>query len=81
MEEYKTKGVCCRKISFEIEDDKIKEVHFEGGCHGNLVAISRLVQGMEAAKAAEILTGVDCGGRGTSCTDQFAIALKEHLAK
>lgn len=74
---YKTKGTCAREISFEIENDKIKEVHFVGGCDGNLKAISSLVKGMKVEDAIERLEGIDCRGKGTSCGDQFSAALKE----
>ena len=32
---YKTKGTCSREISFDVVDNKITNVHFEGGCSGN----------------------------------------------
>ncbi|MCL2015828.1 MAG: TIGR03905 family TSCPD domain-containing protein [Defluviitaleaceae bacterium] len=80
MQEYKTTGVCCRRILFDLKDDKIHGVQFEGGCAGNLAAISKLVEGMNAQQAIETLSGIDCGGRGTSCSDQLAKALTESLA-
>ncbi len=33
--EYTQKGVCSQKITFEIEDNKVKSVRFYGGCSGN----------------------------------------------
>ncbi|MBE6050795.1 MAG: TIGR03905 family TSCPD domain-containing protein [Clostridium sp.] len=74
---YKTKGTCAREISFEIENNMIKEVNFIGGCDGNLKAISSLVKGMKVEDAIERLEGIDCRGKGTSCGDQFSCALKE----
>lgn len=76
---FKTKGVCARTISFELEDGIVTDVSFMGGCNGNLKAISKLVNGMEANKVIDILRGNDCGGRGTSCADQLAIALEEAI--
>lgn len=76
---YKTKGTCSRSISFDIVDGKMHNVSFEGGCPGNLKSISALVEGMEAAKVAELLSGITCGNRPTSCGDQLAQAIKEHL--
>ena len=32
---YKTQGVCSREISFEVENNKLKNVKFVGGCAGN----------------------------------------------
>ena len=33
--EYKTRGVCSRKITFSVEDGKVCKVAFDGGCNGN----------------------------------------------
>ena len=41
---YIPTGVCPQKITFDIEDNKVKNVVFTGGCHGNLQAISKLVE-------------------------------------
>ena len=73
---YVPRGVCSRLIELEIEDDVIKSCRFMGGCHGNLQGIGKLVQGMDVNDAIEKLEGIDCGGRGTSCPDQLARALK-----
>ncbi|MFI3321898.1 MAG: TIGR03905 family TSCPD domain-containing protein [Rikenellaceae bacterium] len=73
---YTTSGVCSKKINIEIENDTIVNVKFEGGCQGNLSGISRLVKGKKIDEIAELLSGVDCSGRGTSCPDQLSIALK-----
>ena len=72
---YKTKGVCSRNIHFNIENDVIQSVHFEGGCEGSLVGISQLVTGMNAKDAAQRLKGIGCGRKGTSCPDQLSKAL------
>ena len=77
--EFITSGVCARKINFDIVDGKVKNVSFLGGCNGNLKAISKLVEGMEATKVIEILKGNTCGYKSTSCADQLAIALEEAL--
>lgn len=71
------KGVCSRKISFEIQDDLIFNVKFIGGCPGNLEAISRLVEGMPVEKVVGLLKGVRCGTKTTSCSDQLAQALEK----
>ena len=75
--QYRPKGVCSQSIDFDIEDNKVKNVSFVGGCNGNLQGISLLVEGMEASKVIEILKDIDCNGRGTSCPAQLARALKE----
>lgn len=76
---YIPRGVCSRMIEVEIEDDIILSCNFIGGCSGNTQGVSRLVIGMDANDAIEKLEGINCGGRGTSCPDQLATALKEAL--
>ena len=76
---YQTKGTCSREIIFEIEDGKVLNVEFIGGCNGNLKAIGRLVEGKDAKEISEILAGNTCGMKGTSCADQFSKALKAAL--
>ena len=78
--EYTPKGVCSRKISFDLEDGIIRNLEFVGGCNGNLKAISKLLEGQDAAHAADILEGNDCMGKGTSCADQLSKAIREALA-
>lgn len=58
----------------------MKSVSFDGGCNGNLKAISKLVAGQKASDVADILEGNTCGLRSTSCADQLAKALRAHLA-
>ncbi len=79
--EYTTKGVCSKQITFDIEDGKVKNVVFYGGCNGNLKAIGKLVEGKSAEEINEILAGNTCGFKGTSCADQLAKAVMEALAK
>lgn len=76
---YIPRGVCSRKIEFDIEDGKLRNVRFTSGCNGNLKAIGLLLEGQDAAYAARLLRGNDCGGRGTSCADQLARALEQAL--
>ena len=78
---YTPNGVCSKAISFSLEDGKIYDIKFFGGCPGNLLAISKLLQGTDASKLVEVLKGNDCGGRGTSCADQLAIAVEQALAQ
>jgi len=78
---YRTRGVCSRMINIAVEDGVITEVKFVGGCNGNTQGISALIRGMKVDEAISRLDGIDCGGRGTSCPDQLAHALKEILAK
>ncbi len=75
--EYTTKGTCSRSILFDIEDGKIKNVQYIGGCNGNLKGIGSLVEGMEIDEVIARLEGISCGGKPTSCPDQLATALKQ----
>ena len=75
---FTPKGVCAMQIDFDLEDGKLHNVRFTGGCNGNLKAIGKLVEGKEAGEVADILRGNICGVRGTSCADQFARAIDEH---
>jgi uncharacterized protein (TIGR03905 family) len=79
MYEFKTNGVCCKLITFDITDGKLRNVAFKGGCNGNLKAVGALVEGMDAAEAAKRLRGICCENRGTSCGDQLARAVEAHL--
>lgn len=74
---YKPEGVCSYKMIIEVEEDTIKKVTIEGGCVGNTVGVSRLVEGMKIEEAIKRLKGIQCGYKGTSCPDQLAIALEE----
>ena len=75
--EYKTKGTCSQMIFFEIEDNKLTNVQYIGGCNGNLKGISALVEGMDVDEVIARLEGTKCGMKDTSCPDQLARALKE----
>ena len=79
MFEYAPQGVCSRKINFDIIDGKLHNVRFTGGCPGNLIAISKLVEGKDAKEVATLLEGNQCGMRGTSCGDQLSKAIKSFL--
>ncbi len=72
---FSPRGVCSIQIDFDIEDGKLHNVQFIGGCNGNLKAIGRLVEGKDAKEVAEILRGNTCGMKGTSCADQLARAI------
>ena len=76
---FSPRGVCAMKIDFDIEDGKLYNVKFTGGCNGNLKAIGKLVEGKDAKEVAEILRGNDCNMKGTSCADQLARAIDEKL--
>lgn len=79
--EYKTKGTCSQMIFFEIEDNKVHNVSYMGGCNGNLQGISKLVEGMDVDEVIRRVEGIHCGMKPTSCPDQLATALKQAKEK
>jgi uncharacterized protein (TIGR03905 family) len=81
MKTYKinTNGVCAMQISFSLEKGNIYNVQFIGGCPGNTVAISKLVEGTNAQRVVDLLKGNDCDGKGTSCADQLARGVEKAL--
>lgn len=76
---FQPSGVCSKLITFGLEDNKLHNVKFSGGCPGNTAAIGKLLEGVDANKAISILKGNDCGGRGTSCADQLTKAVEQAL--
>ena len=76
MYQFKTKGTCSQMIYFDLEDNKVKNVEFLGGCNGNLKGIGKLVEGMDGDEVISRLDGITCGMKSTSCPDQLAKALK-----
>ena len=81
MYQYKTKGTCSQMIYFDIEDGKVKNVEFVGGCNGNLKGIGQLVEGMDVDTVISRLEGTTCGMKPTSCPDQLATALEKLVAE
>jgi len=79
--EYDPKGVCSYHYTIEIDEtnDTIKSCKVFGGCAGNLLGISKIITGMNVKDVIEDFEGVDCHGKGTSCPDQIAKALKSYL--
>jgi len=74
-------AVCSRQIDIMIDGDVVRAVQYTGGCNGNTQGLAALVAGMKVKDVVSRLEGIDCGGRGTSCPDQLARALKQLTAK
>lgn len=74
---YKPEGVCSKEMIVEIENDIIKSVKIIGGCPGNTVGVSTMVEGRKIDEVIKKLKGIPCGFKGTSCPDQLAKALEE----
>ena len=75
---FATQGSCAKVIDFEIEGELVTAVKFIGGCSGNLQAVSRLVAGKSCTDVIDLLHGIQCRN-GTSCPDQLAQALSQHV--
>ena len=76
--EYIPKGVCSIKMLFEIEENIIKNLEIIGGCPGNTAGVALLVRGRTIDEVINMLKGIPCGRRGTSCPDQVSTALEEY---
>ena len=76
---YEPNGVCSREMIVDFDGNTKKKVKIVGGCAGNTVGVSRLIEGMNIDEAIRRLKGIPCGIKGTSCPDQLAKALEEYL--
>lgn len=72
---FTPRGVCTNKIEFDLEQNQVHNLVFTAGCNGNLKAIAKLVEGMEANRVVALLSGNTCGQNNTSCADQLARAI------
>lgn len=78
---YIPKGVCSSKMTFDIENNIIKDFVVERGCPGNLTGIKNLIKGMTVDDVIDKLEGISCGLRKTSCPDQIAMGLRLYKEK
>ncbi len=78
---YVPSGVCSTLIEFDVEDNKIHNLVVTNGCNGNLKGISKLVENRDIDEVINLLEGIKCGFKNTSCPDQIAKALKEYKEK
>lgn len=79
--QYNCQGVCSRAIQIELEGEEISHIQFIGGCMGNTQGVAALSKGRKIDDVISTLEGIDCGGKGTSCPDQLANALRLIKAK
>ena len=78
---YKTKGTCSRAIEFNVENGILTSCNFVGDCMGNTQGVARLAEGRPVEEVISLLSGIQCGNRGTSCPDQLARALSQYQQK
>ena len=79
--QYKTNGVCPSLVEFDLDGETVRNVQFTGGCNGNLKAIGKLVEGMDADQVIALLRGNTCGPNFTSCADQLTRAIEAAKAE
>ena len=79
--EFKTSGTCSRMIILDVNDGKIEDCKFVGGCAGNTAGVCALVRGMDVNEAISRMKGIKCGFKPTSCPDQLAKALETTLSE
>ncbi|MDR0821675.1 MAG: TIGR03905 family TSCPD domain-containing protein [Oscillospiraceae bacterium] len=75
--EIKPEGICPYLLSFVVENGKVKDVNFSGGCNGNLKGLASLVEGMDKDEVVKKLSGITCGNKGTSCPARLAEAIRD----
>mgnify|MGYP000955358947 FL=1 len=75
---YEPEGVCSYEMIFEIENNIIKSLKILGGCPGNTVGVSKLVEGKDIETVIKLLKGIPCRDKETSCPDQVAKALEQY---
>ena len=76
--EYTPKGVCSSKMIFEIDNNIIINVKIIDGCPGNTLGITKLIIGKDIDEVINLLEGIPCRLKPTSCPDQLAKALIEY---
>ena len=78
---YKRQGVCSTQIDLDVTDGKIHNLSYTGGCNGNLKALGAMCEGASAEEVIRRLSGITCGYKATSCSDQLARLLKDAMKK
>lgn len=79
--QYRTQGTCCALMNIVLDDNKIYDVEFVGGCLGNLQGIRQLIIGMDIDDVISKLHGITCGSKPTSCPDQLSKCLIDYKNK
>ena len=74
--DYKTKDTCSSLISLDLDGDVVRNIRFTGGCDGNLKAIPIILDGWTVEQIEQKLSGVTCGLKNTSCSDQLSKAVR-----
>ena len=75
------KGVCSTQIDLDVTDGKIHNLSYTGDCNGNLKALGAMCEGASAEEVIRRLSGITCGYKATSCSDQLARLLQDAMKK
>ncbi|MGL5681738.1 MAG: TIGR03905 family TSCPD domain-containing protein [Marinifilaceae bacterium] len=76
---YTPIGVCSKSMEITVTNGIVEDVVIVGGCSGNLQGISQLVKGMKVEDVIQRLRNIQCGAKTSSCPDQLAHALLQHI--
>lgn len=78
---YNCVGTCSRSIELSYDDttNKIVDFNIVGGCNGNLKGIKALILNRDIKEVHDLLTGIKCNNKPTSCPDQIAKAIETVL--
>jgi len=76
------KGVCSTQIDLDVDDNgRVHNIAYTGGCNGNLKALGAMCEGASAEEVIRRLSGITCGYKATSCSDQLARLLQDAMKK
>ena len=69
-------GICPKKLSITVRGDVFIGATFQGGCDGNLKAISELCKGQKISTIIDKLKTITCGNKDYSCSSVLAEQLE-----
>lgn len=78
---YQTNNTCAKQIEYDIDNQKVTNIKFIGGCPGNLKMLSKILDGWKVDDIIKICKGNTCGIKKTSCADQLALSLEKAKQK
>lgn len=75
---YRCEGTCSRELEIIYDDstNKITDFVILGGCNGNLKGIRALILNRDLNEVHDLLKGIRCNSKSTSCPDQIARAIE-----
>ena len=78
---HQNKGTCSTQVSITYDDEThiIHDINFKYGCNGNTKGVSKLCVNRKLEDVYNVLNGIDCRNRGTSCPNELAKGIKDIL--